>query len=229
MQCMTLKHSGLSLLGPGLSLFPSLTLPREGNLGSWDFPPKNQKEMGRWVRQQGAYEEKDGVASQGFLRAKREERKKLVWEKIGIPLTSIEPLHGWEKEVPLMKYFAHLMQRTDSFEKTLMLGKIEGREGNNRGWDGWMASPTQWTWVWVNSGSWSWTGRPGVLQSIGSQSRTWLNDWMTTTGGTQWQTGCSRGCWPQIDRCPYSPLSWNAFHGGEGGCVPWSPWLPWEK
>ena len=46
--------------------------------------------------------------------------------------------------------------------------KAEG-EGEDRGWDGWMASPTQWTWVWVNSGSWWWTGRPGVLQSMGSQ------------------------------------------------------------
>ena len=36
-------------------------------------------------------------------------------------------------------------------------------EGDDRGWDGWMASPTQWTWVWVNSGNWWWTGRPGVL------------------------------------------------------------------
>ena len=46
--------------------------------------------------------------------------------------------------------------------------KAGGEEGN-RGWDGWMASPTQWTWVWVNSGSWWWTGRPGVLQPMGSQ------------------------------------------------------------
>ena len=45
------------------------------------------------------------------------------------------------------------------------------------GWDGWMASPTQWTWVWVNSGSQWWTGRPGVLQSMGSQSQTWLSNW----------------------------------------------------
>ena len=44
-----------------------------------------------------------------------------------------------------------------------------GGEGDDRGWDGWMASPTQWTWVWVNSGSWWWTGRPGVLRFIGSQ------------------------------------------------------------
>ena len=44
-----------------------------------------------------------------------------------------------------------------------------GGEGDDRGWDGWMASLTRWTWVWVNSGSWWWTGRPGVLQSMGSQ------------------------------------------------------------
>ena len=44
-----------------------------------------------------------------------------------------------------------------------------GGEGDDRGWDGWMASPTQWTWVRVNSGSWWWLGRPGVLQSLGSQ------------------------------------------------------------
>ena len=44
-----------------------------------------------------------------------------------------------------------------------------GGEGDDRGWDGWMASPTQWTWVWANSGSWWWTGKPGVLQSKGSQ------------------------------------------------------------
>ena len=43
-----------------------------------------------------------------------------------------------------------------------------GGEGDDRGWDGWMASPTQWTWVWVDSGSWWWTGRPGVLWFLGS-------------------------------------------------------------
>ena len=45
--------------------------------------------------------------------------------------------------------------------------KTEG-EGDDRAWDGWMASPTQWTWAWVNSRSWWWTGRPGMLQSMGS-------------------------------------------------------------
>ena len=43
-----------------------------------------------------------------------------------------------------------------------------GGEGDDRGWDGWMASPTQWTGVWAGSGSWWWTGRPDVLQSMGS-------------------------------------------------------------
>ena len=69
-----------------------------------------------------------------------------------------------------LQYFGRLMWRGDSFEKTLMLGKIEGGgEGDDRGWDGWMASPTQWMRVWVNSESWWRTGRPGVLWFMGSQ------------------------------------------------------------
>ena len=44
-----------------------------------------------------------------------------------------------------------------------------GGEGDNRGWDGWMASLTRWAWVWVKSGSWWWTGRPGMLRFMGSQ------------------------------------------------------------
>ena len=134
-----------------------------------------------------------------------------------------------------LQYFGHLMWRADSLEKTLMLGKTEGRrrsgwqrrrwldgitgsmdmslsklwglmmdrrpgmlqsmklqsdtteqliwselngcwerlksgrEGANRGRDGWMASPTRLIWVWANSGRWWWTGRPGTLQSMGLQ------------------------------------------------------------
>ena len=52
-----------------------------------------------------------------------------------------------------------------------------GGEGDDRGWDGWMASPTQWTWVWVDSGSWWWTGRPGVLWFMVSQRVG--HDWAT--------------------------------------------------
>ena len=50
-----------------------------------------------------------------------------------------------------------------------------GGEEDDRGWDGWMASSTQWTWVWASSGSWWWTGKPGVLQSMGSDMTEWLN------------------------------------------------------
>ena len=50
-------------------------------------------------------------------------------------------------------------------------------EKGTTGWDSWMASPTQCTWVWVNSGSWWWTGRPGVLQPMGSQRV--RHDWAT--------------------------------------------------
>ena len=57
-----------------------------------------------------------------------------------------------------------------------------GGEGDNRGWDGWMASPTQWIWVWVSSRCWWWTGRPGLLKSMGSQSVG--HDWATEMNWT---------------------------------------------
>ena len=57
-----------------------------------------------------------------------------------------------------------------------------GGEGDDRGWDDWMASPTQWTWVWASSGSWWWTGKPGVLQSTGLQRVG--HDWATELNWT---------------------------------------------
>ena len=64
-----------------------------------------------------------------------------------------------------------------------------GRKGDDRGWDGWMASLTRWTWVWVNSGSWWWTGRPGVLKFMGSQRVG--HDWATelNCGSSNWSKG----------------------------------------
>ena len=70
-----------------------------------------------------------------------------------------------------------------------------GGEGGDRGWDGWMASPTRWTWVWASSGSWWWTGRPGVLQSTGSQRLG--HDWVTELN-----------CWGCF--CFYSRWSWGS-------------------
>ena len=57
-----------------------------------------------------------------------------------------------------------------------------GGEGDDRGWDGWMASPTWWTWVWVNSRSWWWTGRPGMLRFMGRQRVG--HDWVTELNWT---------------------------------------------
>ena len=77
-----------------------------------------------------------------------------------------------------LQFFGQLMGRTDSLEKTLLLGKIAGwRRGDIRGWDGWMASSTQWTWIWTSSGSWWRTGKPGMLQYMGSQRVG--HDWVT--------------------------------------------------
>ena len=62
-------------------------------------------------------------------------------------------------------------------------GKDRGQEKGTTGWDGWMASLTQWTWIWVNSGSWWWRGRPGVLLSMGSQRVG--QDWATEVNWSQ--------------------------------------------
>ena len=101
-------------------------------------------------------------------------------------LKEISPEYSLEELMLKLKlqYFSHLMLRADSFEKTLMLGKIEsGRKGRQR-IDGWLASPTQWTWVWVDFGSWRWTGRPGVLQFMGLQRV--RQDWATELNWTDW-------------------------------------------
>ena len=91
--------------------------------------------------------------------------------------------------------FSHLMWSCDSFEKTLMLRKIEG--GRRRGRQRMRCldvSPTQRTWVWVNSGHWWWTGRPGMLQSMGSQGvrhgwvieLNWTALWLLGFPHSQW-------------------------------------------
>ena len=68
-----------------------------------------------------------------------------------------------------LQYFGHLMWRVAHWKRLWCWERLGAGEGDDRGWDGWMASPTRWTWVWVDSGSWWWTGRPGVLQFMGSQ------------------------------------------------------------
>ena len=68
-----------------------------------------------------------------------------------------------------LQYFGHLMERVDSLKRPWCWERLKAKgEGDDRGSNGWTASPSQWTWVWVNSRSWWWTGRPGML-SMGSQ------------------------------------------------------------
>ena len=87
-------------------------------------------------------------------------------------LKEISPEYSLEGLILKLKlqYFGYLMRRADSFKRPWYWEKLRARgEGDDRGWNSWMASLTQWTWVWVSSGSWWWTGKPGVLQSIGLQ------------------------------------------------------------
>ena len=89
-------------------------------------------------------------------------------------------LEGMMLKLKLQR-FGHLMWRVDSLTHWKRLwcweGLGAGGEENDRGWDGWIASPTGWTRVWMNSGSWWWTGRPGVLQFMGLQRV--RHDWVT--------------------------------------------------
>ena len=77
-----------------------------------------------------------------------------------------------------LQYFGHLMRKLTHWKRLWCWEGLEaGGEGDDRGWDGWMASLIRWTWVWVKSGSWWWTGRPGVLRFMGSQRVG--HDWAT--------------------------------------------------
>ena len=109
-------------------------------------------------------------------------------------LKEISPEYSLEGLMVKLKlqYFGHLMWRTDSLENTLIWERLKvGGEGDDRGWNGWMASPTQWVWVWVYSGSWWWTRRPGVLQSMGSQRAG--HDWATELNWyMQWRVPTSQ-------------------------------------
>ena len=101
------------------------------------------------------------------------------WESLG--LQGDQPWDSLEGMILKLKlqYFVHLMRRVDSLGKLWCCeGLGKGEEGDDWGWDGWMASRARWTWVWVNSGRWWWTGRPGVLRFMGSQrvGQDWANE-----------------------------------------------------
>ena len=108
-----------------------------------------------------------------------------------------------------LQYFDHLMKRPWCWERLRV-----GEEGDDRGWDGWMASLTQWTWIWVDSGSWWWTGRPGVLQSMGSQRVE--HGWVTELNWIEWLVGSMKiiqaSNLPISNSLTYSYLQIPFFH-----------------
>ena len=84
-----------------------------------------------------------------------------------------------------LQYFGHLMQGMTHLKRPWCWERFKARGGgDDRGWDGWIASLTQWTQVWVSSGSWWWKGRPGMLQSMGLQRVG--HDWATELNWTDW-------------------------------------------
>ena len=110
-----------------------------------------------------------------------------------------------------LQSFDHLMWRTDSLEKTLRLEKIEGVR--RRGWDGWMASLTQWTWVWANSKRQWRPGKPGVLQFMGWQRVG--HDLATEQQWQQafsWKTACLDIYYNMMHRVIFFLIINNAFH-----------------
>ena len=87
-----------------------------------------------------------------------------IWKEIS-PEYSLEGLRiSWNSNT-----LATWCQELTHLKRPWCWERLKAREGDDREWDGWMASPNQWTWVWASSESWWWTGRPGVLQSMGSQ------------------------------------------------------------
>ena len=117
----------------------------------------------------------------------------LTWEKFIWPGKPVIPKgnQSWlslEGLMPKLKlqYFGPLMRRADALhlKRAWCWERLKaGGEGDNRGWDGWMASPTLWIWVWVDSRNWWWTGRPGVLWSMGSQRV--RKNWVTELNWTE--------------------------------------------
>ena len=106
-------------------------------------------------------------------------------------LKEISPEYSLEEPMLKLKrqYLATWCKELTHWKRAWCWEKLKvGGDGDDRGWDGWMASPTQWAWVWANSGSWWWTGRPGVLQSMGSQrvKHAWaeLTEWNQMVPGT---------------------------------------------
>ena len=101
-----------------------------------------------------------------------------------------------------------------------------GGEGDDRGWDDWMATLTRWTWIWASSGSWWWTGKPGVLQSMGSQRV--KHDWETELNWNYFKASKESNSYFMIMYLIMINLSsdilWHSPPPPSGVCFPF-PWV----
>ena len=103
------------------------------------------------------------------------------------------PLEGLMLKLKL-QYFGHWCEELIYWKRPWCWERLKvGGEGDDRGWDSWMASPTQWTWVWANSGSWWWTGKSGVLKFMGLQKVG--HDWTTEQPPRDSERQRSLACW----------------------------------
>ena len=98
-------------------------------------------------------------------------------------ISPVSSLEGLMLKLKLQYILATWCEQLTHLKRPLCWERLRaGGEGDDRGWDGWMASLTRWTWIWVDSRSWWWTGRPGMLQFMGSQRV--RHDWVTELNWT---------------------------------------------
>ena len=116
-----------------------------------------------------------------------------LWEIVKYREAWRDVIHGVAKSQTRLNWYQTEFEMWTDIEGKLVDAKCwegleAGGEGDDRGWEGWMASPTWWTWVWVNSRSWWWTGRPGVLRFMGSPRVG--HDWATELNWTSFIIHC---------------------------------------
>ena len=128
--------------------------------------------------------------------------------KQGVGRTRLPPkASGKNPSLPLPSFcwFPAILERADSFEKTWCWERLKaGGQGDDRGWDGWMASLTQWTWIWVDSGSWWY--HPTISSSVVPFSS--LSQSFPASGLFKWVSSCIR--WPK-----YWSFSFNISSSSE--------------
>ena len=184
---------------------------------SYDQPKQNIKKQRHYFASKGPFSQSYGfpVVMCGFesWTIKKAECRRIYafelrfwrrllrirWTARRSNLKKISPEYSLEGLMLKLKLqnFGHLMWRTHLKRPWCWERLKAGGEGDDRGWDGWMASLTQWTWVWVNSGSCWWTGRSGALQSMGLQRV--RHDWVTELNWTEYEaTQCF--CSEQVEK-----------------------------